>query len=120
MYMLKSIFQVFGLLGVATLSNQMAEVLHLQIPGSILGIAIVFFLLEAKVITLDWVEAGANLLIAELLLFFIPSAVGIIQYRQLIIANGARFGLVILFSTITVMICTGLIAEYVNKMGRGR
>jgi holin-like protein len=120
MYMLKSIFQVCGLLGVAALSNQITEVLHLHVPGSIIGIGIVFFLLAAKVITLDWVEAGANLLIAELLLFFIPSAVGVIQYRQLIVANGARFGVVILFSTITVMICTGLIAEYVNKMGRGR
>ncbi|MDA3086516.1 CidA/LrgA family protein, partial [Campylobacter sp. CS_ED1] len=50
------------------------------------------------------IEYGADLILAELLLFFIPPVVGIIQYQELLIASGLRILLVILISTALVMI----------------
>ncbi len=120
MYILKCIAQIGGLLGISLLGNKITQVFDLHFPGSILGILFIFLLLEAKIISLEWVETGANLLIAELILFFIPSAVGVVQYKQLIITNGASFGFVIFLSTVTVMISTGLLAEFLNKIGKGR
>jgi holin-like protein len=120
MYILKCIAQIGGLLGIALLGNKITQVFDLHFPGSILGILFIFLLLEAKIISLEWVETGANLLIAELILFFIPSAVGVVQYKQLIITNGASFGFVIFLSTVTVMVSTGLLAEFLNKIGKGR
>ncbi|MED3782777.1 CidA/LrgA family protein [Heyndrickxia sporothermodurans] len=64
--------------------GKLSEFLHLNIPGSILGLVILFILLQTKVIRLKWIEIGGNWLVAELLLFFIPSAVGILQYKQLL------------------------------------
>ena len=52
------------------------------------------------------------------MLFFVPSAVGIIQHRQLMLMNGLRFEIVILLSTLTVMICTGLLAEVIHRQRR--
>lgn len=118
MYFLKCILQISGLLGIALLSNKLTEIFNWHFPGSILGIVFIFLLLKTKIVSLEWVEAGANFLIAELILFFIPSAVGIIQYKQLILINGMRFGLVIFLSTVTVMISTGLLAEFLNKIGK--
>jgi holin-like protein len=120
MYISKIVFQVFILLGIAMLGNKVTQVFHLPVPGSMVGILLIFLLLETKIIRLEWLEAGANILIADLILFFIPSAVGVIQYRQIMLDNGARLGLVIFLSTATVMMCTGFLAEFVNKIGKGR
>jgi holin-like protein len=59
---------------------------------------------------------------SEMLLFFIPSAVAIIQYKNEIFQHGSQFLIVILLSTITVMIVTGLVAQFsirrlANKKG---
>lgn len=120
MYMIKATLQVGVLLGVTMLSNGITQMLHLKVPGSILGILLVIVLLQTKVIRLEWIESGANLLIAELMLFFIPSAVGVIQYKQVMVTDGMRFEGVILLSTLTVMVCTGFLSEIVNKIGRER
>jgi len=118
MYIVKAILQVAVLFGVTMLGNGVTQVLNLKVPGSIIGILLVIVLLWTNLIRLEWIESGANILIAELMLFFIPSAVGVVQYKQVMVADGMRFELVILLSTLTVMVCTGFLSEMVNKIGR--
>lgn len=89
--------------------------LHLPVPGSMVGMGMMFALLRLKVIKLAWVEGGANWLLAYLLLFFVPAAVGIVQYRQMLMVDGSRVMLVIVVSTLAVMACTGLLAEFVTR-----
>jgi holin-like protein len=95
--------------------NFLAEHLHLPVPGSLLGIIVIFILLQTNVIQLNWVDLGAKWLIAEMLLFFIPSAVGVIQYKSLMLSNGLRILLVIMSSSIMVMACAGVIAQKLAK-----
>jgi holin-like protein len=95
--------------------NFLAEHLHLPVPGSLLGIIVIFILLQTNVIQLSWVDLGAKWLIAEMLLFFIPSAVGVIQYKSLMLSNGLRILLVIMSSSIMVMACAGVIAQKLAK-----
>ena len=105
-----SIIILFSLLG-----NSIVQRFRLPIPGSIIGLLLIFILLQLQIFHLEWVESGANWLLTELLLFFIPSAVGIIQYKSLVVTQGSQFLLVIFFSTIAVMTSTGLIAELILK-----
>lgn len=114
----KTIAQIGLLLLFASAGNWIAAFLHLPVSGSIIGIALVFILLRIKVIRLDWVESGANWLIRHLLLFFIPAAVGIVQYTDVMARDGSRFLLVILFGTAAVMTCTGLMADYIYRKRR--
>jgi holin-like protein len=95
--------------------NQLVKVLHLNIPGSILGIAVLFLLLQTKVIKLEWIDMGAKWLLAEMLLFFIPPAVGIIQYQELIHSSGIRILIAVSASILAVMIAAGLMAERLAK-----
>ena len=55
---------------------------------------------------LTHIEQGADLLLAELLLFFIPPVVGVIQYQDLLIASGWKILLLILISTALVMMAS--------------
>jgi holin-like protein len=95
--------------------NRLTEICHWNIPGSILGIVVLFALLQLKIIKLKWIDLGAKWLIAEMLLFFIPPTVGIVQYKALIVDSGARILLVVAGSIFIVMTATGLIAERLAK-----
>lgn len=109
--------QVAVLYFFALIGNVIVSVLHLPVSGSIVGLFIVLALLHFNVLKLSKIELGASFLMSEMLLFFIPSAVAIIQYKDQILQHGSQFLIVIILSTITVMIVTGLVAQfYVHKL----
>lgn len=112
---LKGVVQIAMLCALSLISNFIVRYFGLSLPGSIIGIFILFFLLQTKIIRMEWVELGANLLLAELLLFFIPSAVGIIRYQQLLYTDGLSILLVIVAGTIIVMAATGLSAKKIAQ-----
>ncbi|WCN37917.1 CidA/LrgA family protein [Aneurinibacillus uraniidurans] len=112
---IKGTGQIILLCMFSLITNKLVDIFHLKIPGSILGIGVVFILLQAKIIRLEWIELGAKWLLAELLLFFVPSAVGIMKYPHLLVDDGVRVVCAIIFSTIAVMACTGLIAKKIAE-----
>ncbi len=82
-----------------------------QIPSSLLGMASVLVLLACRVIRRDWLAHGAGWLISEMLLFFVPAVIAIIQYPDLIRNNGLAIMVVILGSTVCVMASTALAVD---------
>ncbi len=112
---IKILAQLLILFGISLLGNTISPMLNIGIPGNIIGMIILFGLLELNLITLDWIEIGANLLISELLLFFIPSAIGIIQFQDLLRKDSVSLLLVIVTSTAAVVIFVGLVTELVSR-----
>jgi len=117
---IKAAGQIALLCGISLASGILASFFHLPLSGNILGIIILYFLLQCNIVSMDWVELGANILLAEFLLFFIPSAVGVIQYRNLLLTNGPYILLVIVLSTIIVMAITGLSAKKIEHIQEGQ
>lgn len=113
--MLKGTLQVAAFMLLSLGMDQLAAWLNIGIPGSILGIVVVFILLETKTLRLEWIELGANWLLAELLLFFIPAAVGIMKYFPMLEAEGLQILAVVLFSTVIVMVSSGLTAGFISS-----
>ncbi|MEK3719417.1 CidA/LrgA family protein [Paenibacillus sp. FSL H8-0034] len=113
--LLKSVLQIGFFMLVSLAMNQLVVLMHWPIPGSILGIVVVFIGLQTKLIKLEWIDAGASWLLAEMLLFFIPPAVSLIQYKDLIMSSGLRILLVMLVSSITVMAGAGFLAQWMVK-----
>lgn len=109
------IWQVAFFIIVTLLMNGLVSLLGLKIPGSILGMFLVFFLLQAKIVRLEWIETGAAWLLAELLLFFIPPSVGIISYQDLLKHEGWQILLAIVIGTAIVMAASGLVAQSISK-----
>ena len=90
----------------------------LPLPASMIGLVLLFLALFLKIIKLEWVEQGANWLMAELLLFFIPSAVGIVNYNEIASWQGVEVVLIIGVSTFIVMSLTAVIADWFEKLKR--
>ncbi len=116
---MKAILQITWQVGLLVLASAggtwLMSALHLPVPGPMFSMLVIFLLLRVGVLRLDWVEAGANWLTKHLLLFFVPAAVGVVQYRAVMVADGPRIALVIAVSTVAVMICTGLMAESIHR-----
>lgn len=110
--------QIIGLAIIAGIGNMITELLHLPLPGTLVGMILLFVLLLTGAVKLEWFEQGAAVLIGELLLFFIPSAIGIIQYSQLFGSTGAMLLGVIVTSIITLLASVTVITLSIMKLRR--
>ncbi|TVY00512.1 CidA/LrgA family protein [Cohnella terricola] len=98
-------------------SDVVVQYAHLPVPGSLLGIAILFALLRAKAIKPNWVDLGSKWLLAEMLLFFIPATIRIIDYKKLVLSSGIQIMGTIVLSTLIVMACAGLVSQKLASRG---
>jgi holin-like protein len=100
------------LLVIYLLGCQLASWLAWPIPGGVIGLALLLL-----VFALGWVkpaalQLGAGLLMAEMLLFFIPALMSLLDYGGLLREDGWRILLVIGVSTLMVMLVTAFTVEW--------
>ena len=57
----------------------LAALTGLPIPSSVWGMGLLLALLASGLVKLSWVEVGAGVLLAQMALFFVPPAVGLIN-----------------------------------------
>ena len=88
-------------------------IVTIPIPAAMIGLIVLFVALKLKLVKVEWVEKGA-----ELLLFFIPSAVGIVNYNEILNIKGIETVLLIAISTFIVMGATGFTAEKIYNRKR--
>lgn len=80
------------------------QALHLPIASGVLGLFLLLILLNLRWIKQEYVEQGAQFLLANMLLFFIPPVVGLVQYQELLWQRGGQIIFAIVISTICVMV----------------
>lgn len=85
------------------------------IPGSIIGIIILFLLLKIGIIKIDKVEDISNFLLDNMAIFFIPAGVSLIQSVDIISSNIIVLAITIIISTILVMSITAIVVEKMIK-----
>ncbi len=89
--LLKTIFNY--LLSFAILLAALAIGMGLQIlletsvPGSVLGMLVLFFALRFGLIKLEWVKPSANLIIRYMVLLFVPISVGLMEHFDMLMSN---------------------------------
>lgn len=97
----------------------LGEILNLRfnipIPGTILGMVILLFLMMIRVIKLKTIEHISSILLDNLALFFVPANVGIIVLYDQIKTVWVRLIIVLILSTIIVMSVTGLTVQFLDR-----
>lgn len=97
----------------------LGEILNLRfnipIPGTILGMVILLFLMMIRVIKLKTIEHISSILLDNLALFFVPANVGIIVLYDQIKTVWVRLIIVLILSTIIVMAVTGLTVQFLDR-----
>ena len=97
------------------LGGQIASWLGWPIPGGVMGLALLLILFASGVLKPAMLQLGAGWLMAEMLLFFIPALMSLLDYGALIREEGWRILLVIAVSTLMVMIVTAMTVELVCR-----
>jgi len=85
-------------------------------PPLVSGIAIALVLLALGLLKREWVNDGATWLMREMLLFFIPVAIAVLQYRQELSGKLIAIMVVIIASTACVMITTAFAVDIAWKL----
>lgn len=91
--------------------DQVSHRLHLPIPGSLLAMALLLAMLLAGVVPAASLRRGAEWLLAEMLLFFIPAVMAVWEHLPLMRAQGGRILVVIVVGTMLVMGTTALLVD---------
>jgi holin-like protein len=94
----------------------LADLLGLPLPGSVVGMVLLWGALEAGVVRLAWVERGAGVLLGILGLLFVPAGVGVIEYADagmLWLGVGA----VIVGGVLVTLAVTGLVVQRLLPRG---
>lgn len=103
---MKLLMQVSLVFGLYWLSEGVERLLPLPIPASVLSLVILLALLGVKWVKEEHVREVADFLLGDLALFFVPAAVGIIRYVDLLQAHAAAFLTVCLVSTVLTFAAT--------------
>lgn len=112
--------QVFSLIMIWLISNQASIFFHLPFSGGIVGLLLLVFLLTAGVIKPTVIELGGDLILANMLLYFIPLVVSLVQYSALFAQSGFRLIAAIGIGFMVVLSATALTVEVVCQIIRKR
>ena len=107
--------EVAVLLAIYFLGCQIAAWWHLPIPGGVIGMALLLSAFALGLIKPATLQLGAGVLMAEMLLFFIPALMSLLDYGALVRDDGWRILLVIGVSTLLVMVVTAFTVEAVCR-----
>ena len=81
------------------------------VPSSLLGLGLALALTALGILRRGWLADGAEWLIGEMLLFFVPAVVALVQYAEMIRRHGLAILMVIVLSTLCVMVCTAVAVD---------
>ncbi|ADM98001.1 CidA/LrgA family protein [Dickeya dadantii] len=94
--------------------NAISALLPITIPGSILGMLILFALLASQILPPGWVKPGCHLLIRYMALLFVPIGVGVMNYYGVLRDQFGPIVISCLVSTFVVMIVVGYTTQMMH------
>ena len=96
------------LLLLQTAGEALAHTLSLGLPGPVIGLVLLLLALQAPWVRAP-IQAGAEVLLANLSLLFVPIGVGVITHLELVSRYGVRVMVVIVLSTWIGLVVTALV-----------
>jgi holin-like protein len=104
-------FQLLLLIAFWLLGEGLVRASHIPIPGAIVGMFLLLSLLMTNKLKVTSVVLGAEWLLTEMLLFFIPAVLVVLKHPEFFGLIGAKLLLTILFGTVIVMASTAFTVD---------
>ena len=87
----------------------------IKIPGTIMGMIILFLLLQFKILKEETIKDVADFLLGNMAIFFVPAGVSLIKSLGLISENMVVLLLSITVATVIIMLATGKVVDIMIK-----
>lgn len=111
------IVQLIILLIICKLGYFIAHLLHLPIPGNVIGMILLFSLLQTKVLKVEWIELTSGFLVKHLAFFFIPISISLMTMGWLFIEFGLPLTLTLGVSLIFGFIVSAWTVQKLSHRG---
>lgn len=105
------------LLVMQAVGEGLSSLFSLPMPGSVIGMVLLFLSLQIKLIRIEWVEEAVELLLSNLALLFVPAGVGVMVHFDLIARQWLPISVALVVSTFVVLAVTAWSASW--AMGSG-
>ncbi|GAB3214438.1 CidA/LrgA family protein [Pseudaeromonas pectinilytica] len=92
-----------------------SSLLPFAFPGSILGMLILFILLNFQLVRMHWIEPSASLLLRHMALLFIPVAVGLLAYLDTVMASLGVIMLNVVLGISLILLVVGRLYQRMNR-----
>ena len=90
-----------------------SNLLNLPVPGSIIGMILLFVLLTSHIVKVEKVENLANFFLDHLAFFFIPASVGLMTSFASLKGSIFKIILLCILTTIIVIAVTGIMVQFI-------
>ncbi|WP_301109809.1 CidA/LrgA family protein [Sporosarcina sp.] len=115
MKIVKILIQVAFLYMIFLLGEFLRSALSIPLPGSIIGLLILWALLSFRIVRLEWVEKGAYVFLSTLPLYLIPATVGVMNYGHVFKGKGILLVVITIVSTFITMATASWVSQAVGK-----
>jgi holin-like protein len=92
-------------------ASGVVHVLALPVPAGIVGMAFALMLLATHRMSLFMLRRGAEWFVGEMMLFFVPAVVSVLDHPEFVGRLGATLLLLVVLSTLSVMTVTAFTVE---------
>lgn len=113
---MKYIKQLFIILIVSFVGELVHFLVPLPIPASIYGLAIMFLLLEFRIVKVEQIKDVSSFLLGIMPVLFVPPCVGFINAMPLMKQYGVQFMVIGIGTTILVMVSTGWVVQIIMNI----
>ncbi|SCM79038.1 putative effector of murein hydrolase LrgA [uncultured Sporomusa sp.] len=97
------------------LGNQITVITGLPVPGTVFGMVLLFLLLLCGIIKLSYIQEAADFLLKHMLFFFIPIAVGLMDWGAMFYEHAVVLTLAIVAGAVLPFFTVGIITQLVYK-----
>ena len=113
---MKIIKQAAIIFSIYSISYIISKFFNLPIPGSVIGMALLFILLYTKVIKEHHIDDVSSFLISNMSLFYVPDTLAIIEEYEYLKDEVISFVTICVFMVIIIMLSTGWSAQVLEKV----
>lgn len=105
------LFQIALIVAFWLIGEALARACALPVPGGVVGMFIVYALLASRKLSLFSIRRGADWFLAEMLLFFVPAVMAVLEHHEMLGWLGLKVLAVIVLGTVTVMAVTAVTVD---------
>jgi len=88
---------------------------NLPIPGSVIGLILLFLGLQIGIIKVEMIEELCEFLLSNMSFFFIPAGVGLMTAFGVLKGKWIPFIIIVVFSTCLVWIVTAFVVKFLRS-----
>ncbi len=108
--------QLCVIFGVSLAAEGISSVLPFTFPGSVMAMVLLLLLLVLRLVKPQQLKESSGFFMDHMAIFFLPPCVGILQYKDVLLANVWAVLLISMLTTPLVFFVTGHVVQLTMKL----